>query len=200
VQNGKAIDALSAKAAASLRVHGEGDAVLEGIVRSVDEVVSEEARQFRVAFGVIGAIAAALFCIGPVAAALYEPRDLVMIVPLELILFGGLAALVRWRYGRNQDNSRAILTPRLARMAAPGARARLDDAGVTVAGAQAPWPELTIETVEFKTITVSEGPDYIVVESLTLKGSGGTMVLDRRLLAHGQEIVDRAWVKLRGGR
>jgi hypothetical protein len=42
-------------------------------------------------------------------------------------------------------------------MALPGARIRVDGAGVSLAGSQAGWSDIVIESVEFRMIPVSGG-------------------------------------------
>jgi hypothetical protein len=198
LMNGQAIAELSAKNHKTLSVSAERD-VIEGAVMSVDDAVAAAGRNLRLIYGIVCGLAAVIFGAVLVFAAVSEPRDLIVLVPTGLILAAALAALVRFIYRRNLATTRTMLTPRLARMAPPGSPIRVDGAGVALAGSQAAWSDVVIESVEFRTISVSEGPDMTIIESLTVSCPGQSMVLDHGGLVNGRAIVDKAWLRLRNG-
>jgi hypothetical protein len=196
--NGQPVEELSAKDLKALSISAERD-VVEGTVLSVDEAVAATGRNLRLVYGIVCGLGAAIYGAGLVAAAVYEPRDLVGLVPLGLILAVALAALLRFFYRRNLVMTRGVLTPRLARMAPPGVPIRVDGAGVSMAGSQAAWSDIVIASVEFRTIPVSEGPDMTIIESITLSCPDQAMVLDHGGLVNGRAIVDKAWLRLHNG-
>lgn len=190
--NGAPAIPLDAKLARNVRVK-RAEAVVEGVVLTADQSV-ERAKQrmaifYTVAFGVAGVIMLA----GLFAAASYEPADLSFLLPLVVVLGGGLAWLASFAWRRNvaKAQARAEASLESSRLAAPGVSVRVDAMGVTVGGSPYAWADLTVREIGVTVITVDDGTAEFV-ERLTLSGGGRTLVFDSQVLSE-PKLVAQAW-------
>ncbi|HEY2709898.1 MAG TPA: hypothetical protein VGI95_17760 [Caulobacteraceae bacterium] len=193
--NGAPAVPLDAKLARNVRVKRVAE-VVEGVVLNADQAVERAKRRmailYTVAFGIAGAIALA----GLLAAAAYEPSDLGLILPLVLVLSGGLGWAAWWAWRRNvaKAQARAEASLERARLAAPGVSVRVDAMGVSVGGTPYPWSGLTVQEIGVTVISVEDGTAEFV-DRLTLSGGGRTLVLDSQVLSE-PKLVAQAWRRL----
>ena len=195
--NGKTLDHLDKRVERDLASGGKRE-VAEGVVRTADQVVAATARAMKILFGAAGGIGALIMVAALIAAGVDEPRDLILLGPLTLILSAGLAALVAFIYRRNLAKARAKAGPQLAQMPTPGTTVRASGEGLAIGGALRPWSAVAIEVMEIGRISSSDGADSYYIESLSLVASGRVVVLYAIALTNGSLILAKIWRILRG--
>ena len=134
-----------------------------------------------------------------VGAALYEPGDLVVIIPFILVLGGALAAFMGFMYRRRTGQARTRTETNAWRLPAPGSAVKADASGLTIDGTLTPWSSLTIEEVEITQTNVTDTPTAWI-EWLVLSSGGRQLMLDCVMIKNGRAVVDAAWRALRPAR
>ena len=137
--NGKAVDRLEPGLERQL-TSGRPQERVEGVVMTADQAVDTAAASRRVLYAVAAGSGAFVMVLALVGAASYEPRDLVLLVPLVLLLAGALAMLMRFTYRRKTAKVRQRAEQQLPRMPPPGAlvlvEARSGSARTAIPGAR----------------------------------------------------------------
>ena len=170
-------------------------AVAEGAVLSAEESTVAWARRTQLFYGIVCGVGGAIAIAALIMAAWWEPRDLTVVLPVDLVLAGGLAWLLRFTYRRNLAKVRSRADAQLPRMAPAGTRIRADADGLTVGQRRNPWSNLVIDAVEI-TDTSFDDSSVSWVERLDLTGGGGLIVLDTVLIGNGAEVLATAWREL----
>jgi hypothetical protein len=193
--NGREVAALEPGLAARLKATPAFD-LAEGMVLTSAQAVESAMGRLRVLYVVVLGIAGAIMLAALWMAASYEPSSLAMVLPVYLVLAGGLAFLVRffWRRRAAQIEARVAALAGLA-LGEPGAAVRVDPAGLTVGPAHFPWSVLQVEEVSVVATSFDESTVEFV-ERLNLASGGRTLVLDTVMLSDGRVIVSCAWRQL----
>jgi hypothetical protein len=193
--NGVEVAALEPGLAARLGALHKAEFV-DGVVLSAAQAVETMRRRMLVLYGVVLGIAGAILLAALWIAATTDPGTLVTVLPVYVVIAGGVAFLVRffWRRSATQIEARAAAQVG-SLLGEPGAPVRVDPAGLTVGSAHFPWPELQVEEVGVVTTTFDDSTVELV-ERLTLSSGGRTLVLDTLTLSKGPVIVSYAWGRL----
>jgi hypothetical protein len=167
-----------------------------GVIWGEDEAVAQGGRGMKTLYGGAAGFGALIMVAAIAAAASYEPRDLVVVVPLALVAAAATAWLLRFVYGRNIEKIRARAQAQLPHMPAPGTVIRIEPEGLSVGGHRQPWSGLAIEAVDI-TDTRFNDEDLAYIERLRLAGGGRPIVLDMMLMQNARRVLDAAWLRLR---
>ena len=192
--NGKPVAALSA--AVEKRLAGRrGAEVAEGAVLSVEQSTAVWARRTQLFYGILCGVGGTIATAALIMAAWWEPRDLILVLPVYLVLAGGLAWLLRFVYRRNLAKLRGRADAQLPRMAPAGTHIRADGDGLTVGQRRNLWSDLVVDAVEI-TDTSFDDSSVSFVERLELTGGGRPIVLDTVLIGNGAAVLAKVWREL----
>jgi hypothetical protein len=194
VVNGKPVATLSPAVEKRLAERHSPE-VAEGAVLSAEQSTAAWARRRRLLYGVLCGVAGTIASAALIMAAWWEPRDLTLVLPVYLVLAGGLAWLLRFTYRRNLAKLRGRADAQLPRMAPAGTNIRADANGLIVGQLRNPWSDLIIEAVEI-TDTTFDDSSVSWVEHLDLTGDGRLIVLDTVLIGSGAEVLAKVWREL----
>jgi hypothetical protein len=173
-------------------VSRHGPQVAEGAVLSAEQSTAAWARRTKLFYGVLGGVAGAIATAALVITAWWEPRDLVVVLPLYLVLAAGLAWLLRFGYRRNLAKLRVRADTQLPLMPPAGTSIRADADGLTVGQVRYGWSSLVIDTVEI-TDTTYDDSSVSWIERLELTSDGRPVVLDTVLVGNGALVLSTAW-------
>jgi hypothetical protein len=190
VFDGRQVESLDPKIARRIG-RAADSSLVEGVILSIDQVADAAARRYRISFGWLGGVAAAILIVVAIIALDYEPADMVVIGPVYLLSFAAIGAAGSVFYRRRMAQIRDKAAQRLARMAPPGTAVRLDAAGLTFGGRATPWSDIAIEAVEIVTVPVSDGDDDYRAEAVVLDIRDQSVILDQSVIANGRVIVDK---------
>ena len=169
--------------------------VAEGAVLSAEQSTAAWARRTRLLYGVLCGVGGTIATAALIMAAWWEPRDLTLVLPVYLVLAGGLAWLLRFTYRRNLAKLRGRAGAQLPRMAPAGTNIRADADGLTVGQLRNPWSDLVIDAVEI-TDTTYDDSSVSWIERLDLTGEGRVIVLDTVLIGNGAKVLAKVWREL----
>jgi hypothetical protein len=192
--NGKPVAALSP--AVEKRLAGRhSPEVAEGAVLSAEQSTAAWARRMGLLYGVLCGVGGTIATAALIAAAWWEPRDLTLVLPVYVILAGGLAWLLRFAYRRNLAKLRGRADAQLPRMAPAETNIRADADGLTIGQRRNPWSDLVIDAVEI-TDTTFDDSSVSWIERLDLSGDGRVIVLDTVLIGNGAAVIAKVWREL----
>ena len=191
--NGKPAVELTPGLARRLRVRA-GRELVEGVARSPDEAVASARRGMMILYGGAGALAALISAAALAGAAAYEPRDLVIAVPILLAGGAALWAFLRFMFRRNLGKARARGEAQ-AQTLAPGTPVRIDDVGVAVGGRPTAWADVAVAEIGVAVASTEDSTSYFV-ERLTLSLAGRSLILDMLALTNGRDVVRQTWRRL----
>jgi hypothetical protein len=192
--NGKPVAALSP--AVEKRLAGRhSPEVAEGAVLSAEQSTAAWARRMGLLYGVLCGVGGTIATAALIAAAWWEPRDLTLVLPVYVILAGGLAWLLRFAYRRNLAKLRGRADAQLPRMAPAGTDIRADADGLTIGQRRNAWSDLVIDAVEI-TDTTFDDSSVSWIERLDLSGDGRVIVLDTVLIGNGAAVIAKVWREL----
>jgi hypothetical protein len=191
--NGKPAVELTAKLARQVRVR-KGPAVVTGVARSPEETVEATRKGLFILYGGAGAFAALIGAGALAAAAAYEPRDLVVALPLYLIVAGFLWFFLRYMLRRNLAKAQARAEALAATLPA-GSSVRIDDAGIGFAGRTVAWTDVGVDEVGVAVASSEDSTTYFV-DRLALSLAGRKLVLDMIAFKNGRDVVSQAWRRL----
>jgi hypothetical protein len=186
--NGKPRGDLDARLERELRVK-RVIAVAEGIVLTPEQALGNAKRRMTLLYGVAFGVAGLIVIAALIAAAAYEPRDLIVFVPLVLIMGVGLAVLLRFVWRRNVA---AVVKRAAATDTAPGVPVRVEDAGLSIGAETFPWNAIAVDELGVVRIS-SEDSTTEAVDRLTLSSGGRVVVLDALTISNGAVVVGQAW-------
>ena len=194
--NGAAVDRLEPELERQL-TSGRPQERVEGEVMTADQAVDAAAANRRVLYGVTSGFAALVVVLALIGAASYEPRDLVLIVPLVLLLAAGLAGLMRFTYRRRTAKLRERAEQQLPRMPPPGALVFVEASALGIGEDRYLWDALVVQALDVTATTFNDAP-LTLIERLELSGRAGRpVVLDAQLIKNGRAVVDETWRRLR---
>ncbi len=192
--NGKPVAALSP--AVEKRLAGRhSPEVAQGAVLSAEQSTAAWARRMGLLYGVLCGVGGTIATAALIAAAWWEPRDLTLVLPVYVILAGGLAWLLRFAYRRNLAKLRGRADAQLPRMAPAETNIRADADGLTIGQRRNPWSDLVIDAVEI-TDTTFDDSSVSWIERLDLSGDGRVIVLDTVLIGNGAAVIAKVWREL----
>jgi hypothetical protein len=192
--NGKPVAALSP--AVEKRLAGRhSPEIAEGAVLSAEQSTAAWARRMGLLYGVLCGVGGTIATAALIAAAWWEPRDLTLVLPVYVILAGGLAWLLRFAYRRNLAKLRGRADAQLPRMAPAETNIRADADGLTIGQRRNPWSDLVIDAVEI-TDTTFDDSSVSWIERLDLSGDGRVIVLDTVLIGNGAAVIAKVWREL----
>jgi hypothetical protein len=194
--NGKAVDRLEPGLERQL-TSGRPHERVEGTVMTAEEAVDTAAASRRVLYSVASGVGALVMVLALVGAASYEPRDLVLLVPLVLLLAAALAILMRFTYRRRTAKVRQRAEQQLPRMPPPGALVLVEAGALGVGEARFSWSALVVQALDVTDTTFNDA-SLTLIERLELdSGAALPVVLDAQLIRNGRAVVDETWRRLR---
>ena len=194
--NGKAVDRLEPGLERQL-TSGRPHERVEGVVMTADQAVDRAAANRRVLYAVTAGFGALVVVLALVGAASYEPRDLVLLVPLVLLLAAGLAMLMRFTYQRRTAKVRQRAEQQLPRMPPPGALVLVEASALGIGENRYSWSALVVQALDVTDTTFNDA-SLILIERLELSsGADLPVVLDAQLIKNGRAVVDEIWRRLR---
>jgi hypothetical protein len=191
--NGRPARELDQGLARQIAVRGGPDAC-EGVTLTAEAAVAGARRALRIVHGVLGALAVVVTLAALGAAAAYEPRDLLLALPLAAASAGCLWLLIRFAWRRNLARAGARADAQGA-LTAPGVEVKVEAAGITVGGAHWPWSGVRVDEVGVIARTSDDTTTY-EVDRLTLRAGGRALILDAQALSNGPLIVKQAWRRI----
>jgi hypothetical protein len=186
--NGKPRGELDARLEREVRVK-RVIAVAEGVVLTPEQALSNAKRRMTLLYGVAFGVAGLIVIVVTIGTAAYEPRDLIVFLPLVLILGVGLAVLLRFVWRRNVA---AVVKRAAATVTAPGVPVRVEDAGLSIGAETFPWTAIAVDELGVVRIS-SEDSTTEAVDRLTLSSGGRVVVLDALTISNGAVVVGQAW-------
>ena len=145
----------------------------------------------RLLFGVAGGLGA-IFGLGLLGvAAAYEPRDLVLTLPLTVVAVLAIWLLMRFVWRRNLAKVVARAEAQVA-LTAPGQAVRVDATGLAIGGATFSWPQITVQELGVLERSDSDSTSW-EVDRLTLLARGRSLMLDAQVVSNGRMVVRQAW-------
>jgi hypothetical protein len=184
---------LTAKLARQVRVR-KGPAVVTGVARSPEETVEATRKGLLILYVGAGGLAALIGAGALAAAAAYEPRDLILVLPLYLVVAGFLWVLLRFVLRRNLAKAQARAEALAATLPA-GAAVRIDDAGIGFGGRTIGWSEVGVDEVGVAVASTEDSTSYYV-DRLALSLGGRKLVLDMIAFKNGRDVISQAWRRL----
>jgi hypothetical protein len=196
VVNGKAADQLDPKLERQF-VSGAPHGRTEGAVMGADEAVAATGRNLRILYGVVCGIAAVIMLGVLIGVGSYEPGDLVGLIPMVLVLAGGLALLLRFTWRRNTAKVRLRADQQLSRMPAVGTPVVVEADGLAIGAARHAWSALSVSALDITATSFNDAP-LTLIERLELDAAAvRPIVLDTVLIRNGRAVVDEVWRRLR---
>jgi len=192
--NGRPVAALTSAIERRL-ASKHGPEVAEGAVLSAEQSSAAWAGRTRLLYGVLCGVGGAIATAALIAAAWWEPRDLILVLPVYLVLAAGLAWLLRFFYRRNLAKLRVRADAQLPRMAPAGTNIRADADGLSVGQTRYAWSDVVVDAVEI-TDTTYDDSSVSWIERLDLTGEGRVIVLDTVLIGNGALVLATAWREL----
>jgi hypothetical protein len=194
--NGKAVDHLEPRLERQLISRRRHERA-EGAVMTVDEAVAATARGARFVYAGTSGFASLPVVLMLIGVASYEPRDLIVLGPLVLLLAAALAVLMRFSYRRTTAKVRQRAEQQLPRMPPPGALVLVEASALAIGEDRFPWSALIVRALDVTATTFDDAP-LNSIERLELSDGGARpVVLDALLIRNGRAVVDETWRRLR---
>jgi hypothetical protein len=192
--DGKPLDSLSRQDERELS-SGRPRERAEGVVMTASEAITAKTRGLRFLYAFLGGLIALIMIPLLIGTALYEPRDLIVLAPLSLVLTAALALFMRLMYRRNTTKFALRAAEQAPRMAAAGVAVLVEASGLSIGADHYPWSALTVTALD---IVTSGGESSVtLVNRIELDAAGRSIVLDSPLIRNGQLVVRDVWLRCR---